>query len=135
MVKLTQEMKEMITSQQCFVGTVDKSGMPNVAPKRSTRVLNDSTIIYSEVTGGTTFTNIQHGSKVTVAVVNRDEMDGFRFIGIPEIVTDGNLYDEATEISQKMHLPKPYAVIVIHIEEIHSLKPGVVAGKKIVFEH
>lgn len=28
-------------------------------------------------------------------------------------------------------MPKPKAVILIHIEEIHSLKPGPTEGKKI----
>lgn len=36
MAKLTQEMKEMIATQQCFIATVNADGTPNVAPKRST---------------------------------------------------------------------------------------------------
>lgn len=133
MIVLTQDMKDMIASQQCFIGTVDKSGMPNVAPKRSTRVLNDNSLIFNEGTGGATYTNIKSGSKVTVAVVNRDIMDGYRFFGTPEIITEGELYDNAVQMSLKMHLPKPYAVIIIHIEQVHSLKPGPDAGKRIVF--
>ena len=33
--------------------------------------------------------------------------------------------------SQKMNLPKPHAVVIIHIEDIFSLKPGPTAGMKI----
>ena len=51
MAKLTQEMKDMISTQQCSVGTAGKDGLPNVAPKRSTRVLNDEALIFTEVTG------------------------------------------------------------------------------------
>lgn len=131
MASLTNEMKEMIATQQCFVATVSKSGMPNVAPKRSTRILNDDSLIFTEGTGGATFRNIQDGSPVSVAVVNREELDGYRFIGNPEILTGGELYDTAAEMSLKMDFPKPYAVVIIHIEEIHSLKPGITAGKKI----
>ena len=134
MAKLTQEMKDMIASYQCFIGTVNKSGMPNVAPKRSTRVLNDETILFNEGTGGATYHNIQNGSMVSVAVVNREVMDGFRFVGRPEIFTSGELYEQAAEMSVKMHLPRPVAVIAIHIEEIHALKPGPNAGKIISFD-
>lgn len=33
MAVLTQEMKDMIATQQCFIGTTDADGTPNVAPK------------------------------------------------------------------------------------------------------
>ena len=35
----------MIAAQQCFIGTVNADGTPNVAPKRSTRVLTDEALI------------------------------------------------------------------------------------------
>lgn len=131
MVKLTQEMKDMVASQQCFIGTVDADGVPNVAPKRSTRVLSDDSLIFSEGTGGTTYTNIIRGSKVSVAVVNREILNGFRFLGNPTIHDSGELYERAVTMSEKAGMPAPIAVVVIHITEIHSLKPGPTAGKKI----
>ena len=131
MAQLTQEMKEMIMNQQCFIATVNRNGVPNNAPKRSTRVFNDGTLIFSEGTGGTTFKNILEGSKVSVAVVNREILDGYRFLGTPEVKAEGEIYEKSAEMSVKMGLPKPKAVVLIHIEEIHSLKPGPLAGKKI----
>nr|WP_319511130.1 pyridoxamine 5'-phosphate oxidase family protein [uncultured Draconibacterium sp.] len=131
MSQLTAEMKEMVMSQQCFHATVSKDGMPNNAPKRSTRVFNDETLIFNEGVGGITYQNILDGSKVATAVVNRDVMEGFRFIGTPEVITDGELYEKSAEMSLKAGMPKPKAVILLHIDEIHSLKPGPMAGKKI----
>ncbi len=131
MAKLTQEMKDMIVTQQCFHATVSKEGIPNNAPKRSTKVLDDETLIYSEGTGGSTYRNILDGSKVAVAVVNRDILDGYRFLGTPEVITEGEVYNKSAELSLKAGMPKPKAVILIHINEIYSLKPGPTAGKKI----
>lgn len=128
---LTKEMKDMIASQQCFIGTADAEGNPNVAPKRSTRVLSDDSLIFTEGTGGNTYANIKRGSKVSVAVVNRDVVDGYRFIGNPTLHQNGELYEQAVEMAVKMGYPKPLAVVVIQINEIHSLKPGPMAGKKI----
>jgi hypothetical protein len=131
MAKLTPEMKEMIMNQQCFYATVSKDGIPNNAPKRSTRVFNDETLIFSEGTGGRTWQNILDGSKVATAVVDREIIDGYRFIGTPEVLTSGEIYEKSAEMSLKAGMPKPKAVILIHIDEIHSLKPGPMAGKKI----
>lgn len=131
MATLTQEMKDMIAAQQCFIGTTDADGNPNVAPKRSTRVLSDDSLIFTEGTGGITYANIKRGSKVSVAVVNREILDGYRFIGTPVLHKSGELYEQAVETAAKMGFPKPLAVVVIHVNEIHSLKPGPMAGKKI----
>lgn len=131
MATLTQEMKDMVASQQCFIGTVNADGTPNVAPKRSTRVLSDDTLMFTEGTGGTTYANIKRGSKVAISVVNRETIDGYRFIGDPSLVESGELYDQAVAMSARIGMPKPLAVVVIKITEIHSLKPGPGAGKKI----
>ena len=131
MAQLTQEMKEMIGTQQCFLATVSKAGVPNNAPKRSTRVFNDETLMFSEGTGGNTYQNILDGSRVAVAVVNREILDGYRFLGTPKVLTEGEIYEKSAEMSLKAGMPKPKAVILIHIDEIHSLKPGPMAGKKI----
>jgi len=131
MANLTQEMKDMIATQQCFIGTVDANGTPNVAPKRSTRVLTDDSLIFSEGTGGATYANIMRGSKVSIAVVNREILNGFRFIGNPSIHDSGELYEQAVAMAEKRGMSTPLAVAVIHITEIHSLKPGPTAGKKI----
>jgi uncharacterized protein len=131
MATLTQEMKDMIASQQCFIGTVSPDGTPNVAPKRSTRVLSDDSLVFNEGTGGRTFANIKSGSKASVAVVNREILDGFRFVGSTEIQESGELYEQAAAMSAKLGMRKPLAVVIIHISEIHSLKPGPMAGKAI----
>jgi predicted pyridoxine 5'-phosphate oxidase superfamily flavin-nucleotide-binding protein len=131
MAKLNQKMKEMIATQQCFIATVNADGTPNVAPKRSTRVLSDDSLIFTEGTGGATYANIKRGSKVSVAVVNRDIIDGYRFIGDAFLQDNGELFDAAVAASAKSGRPKPFAVAIINISEIHSLKPGPTAGKRI----
>ena len=131
MATLTQEMKDMIATQQCFVGTVDADGTPNVAPKRSTRVLSDDSLIFTEGTGGATYANIKRGSKVSISIVNREILDGYRFVGNASSQESGELYEQAAAMSAKSGMPKPHAVVIIHIVEIHSLKPGPTAGKKI----
>jgi uncharacterized protein len=131
MAQLTQEMKEMILTQQCFHATVSKDGIPNNAPKRSTRIFDDENLIYAEITGGITYKNILEGSKISVAVVNREILDGYRFLGTPKVITGGEIFENSANLSLKAGMPKPKAVILIHIDEIHSLKPGPLAGKRI----
>lgn len=131
MAKLTEEMKQMIATQQCFIATVGADGVPNVGPKRSTRVFNDETLLFSEGTGKQTYANIQHGSKVAVAVVNRDVMDGYRFVGTATLHQSGPVYEKLAEANIQAGRPAPKAAVTIAVEAIYSLKPGPSAGTRI----
>lgn len=85
--------------------------------------------IKSKQTERNYYNNFYSSSNTTV--VNREIPDGYRFLRAPEVFTSGNIYEKSTEISLKAGKPKPKAVILIHIDEIHSLKPGPMAGKRI----
>ncbi|MGE5576848.1 MAG: pyridoxamine 5'-phosphate oxidase family protein [Syntrophothermus sp.] len=131
MAMLTDDMKKMIETQQCFIATVDPAGIPNIGPKRSTRVLDDNTLVFNEATGKHTYNNIRVNPKVAVAVVNRDILDGYRFVGTATIHESDELYNKAAENAVKAGFPKPKAVITVDVEEVYSLKPAT-AGKRIV---
>ncbi|MGI6434852.1 MAG: pyridoxamine 5'-phosphate oxidase family protein [Syntrophomonadaceae bacterium] len=131
MAKLTQEMKDMIKAQQSFIATASKDGIPNIAPKGSTRVLDDETIVFQEGFGGQTYQNILAGSKVAICVVDRKAPDGYRFLGTPQVHTSGPVFDGMAEAAAQAGRPKPLAAIVIPVDEIYSVKPNKNAGKKI----
>ncbi len=130
MALLTQEMKDLIAAQQCFVATVNADGTPNLGPKRSTRVLDDEHLVFSEVTGKHTLANLQRGSKVAIAVVDRDISQGFRFVGTAQVLCEGELYEQAAAMMKTRGLPAPKGVVKVKVEKIYNLgTPG--AGEEI----
>ena len=131
MAKLTDAMKELVGTQQCWVATVNSDGTPNVAPKRSTRVLDDEHLMFTEVTGQQTWANVQAGSTVAIGVVNRERMEGYRFVGRPESVTSGPLFERAGEAMRERGILAPVkAVVVIPVDAIYNLGGGA-AGQRI----
>lgn len=131
MAILTEEMKSMIATQQCFVATTSAEGVPNVGPKRSTRVLDDNHLVFTEGTGKQTLQNLRSNTQVAVAVVDREKLDGYRFVGSAEIIESGELFEQAAAQSAKVGLPRPQAVVKITVDSIYGLKPGPMAGTKI----
>jgi predicted pyridoxine 5'-phosphate oxidase superfamily flavin-nucleotide-binding protein len=131
MAVLTQEMKELVARSQCFVATVNPDGTPNVGPKRSTRVLDDEHLAFNEITGRQTWNNVSSGSKVAIAVADRETMRGYRFVGTPEVVDSGPIYDQAVETMRQRGMAMPLkAVIKVRIDKIFNLgMPG--AGEQI----
>ncbi|MBI4297978.1 MAG: pyridoxamine 5'-phosphate oxidase family protein [Chloroflexi bacterium] len=120
MAKLTEEMKELINGQLCFIATVNADGSPNIGPKGSTRVLDDEHIVYGEVTGRQHWANVQRNRHVAVACVNRETRKNCRIDGTAEIVTSGPVFDEVQgRLKARNSVAK--AVIKIKVDRISSL--------------
>ncbi|EAU6351815.1 TPA: pyridoxamine 5'-phosphate oxidase family protein [Salmonella enterica] len=131
MTNLDEKMKAMLAVQLPVQATTGEDGLPDIGPKRSLRMYNDTTLIYNENTGGRTLQNIRAGSKVAVAVIDRENRDGYRFICTPVIVEDGDAYQNALDFAQNNGMQQPLCAVVLQIDEIYSLRSGADAGKKI----
>lgn len=125
---LDDVMKSFLATQLPIQATVSKDGLPDIGPKRSLRVYDDNTLIYNENTGGQTLRNIRDGSKMAIAVVNREALDGYRFLGRPEIFSDGQPFESALAFAKKAGMKEPKCAVLIHIEKIFTLKSGSTAG-------
>lgn len=124
-------MKQLVATQQCFVATVRPDGVPSISPKRSTRVLDDQTLIFTEATGRGVYNNLKRHPKVAIAVVNREALEGFRFVGIATVHESGQIFEQVVAASQQAGRPRPKAAVTVEIEEIYDLKPGPTAGTRI----
>ncbi len=124
-------MRRIIETGLGFVGTADRNGRPNIAPKGSMRLENEETFVFTEGGGKKTLQNLKENPEVTVAYVDREKVEGYQFKGKAEIIEQGSLYDKFAKIAEERGRQKPIAVVKIKIEEIYSLKPGPMAGEKI----
>ena len=129
MAKLTDDMKKLMSNHQVFIATASLDGTPNIAPKGSTHVLDDENIVYFELTGGRTWTNLQKNPMLAIAVTDRKTMQGYRFTGRAEFVTTGELYENAKKLAEMLKIPvPPKAAIKMKVEEIYDLGKG---GQKV----
>jgi len=129
---LDDAMKAMLSTQLPIQATVSKEGLPDIGPKRSLRLYDDNTLIFNENTGGQTLQNIRDGSRIAVAIIDREVLDGYRFIGKPEIFSEGTApYDNALAFAQKVGMKPPKFAVLVHIDTIYTLRSGADAGKKL----
>lgn len=130
--KLNSAMQAMLAEQTPILATVIKdSGMPNIGPKRSLRVYDDNHLIYNENTGGQTLENIQHGSKIAIAVIDRPKLDGYRFVGTPEVHYEGEYFESAARYAEDNGMKTPKCAVLIKVDDVFTLKSGPTAGQKI----
>jgi predicted pyridoxine 5'-phosphate oxidase superfamily flavin-nucleotide-binding protein len=83
--KLTQEQMDFFKSHLAFLATADANGLPQVGPKQSMKVVDDSHLQYLEKTKAHAFANIKNGSKVAVVVADKPSHTNVRVIGTAHI--------------------------------------------------
>ena len=86
--------------------------------------------MFNENTGGQTLRNIRPGSKIAVAVIDRDALDGYRFLGSAQIHESGPAFDNAVHFASERTTPAPICAALIRVEEIFTLKSGTNAGTR-----
>ncbi len=120
MPKITDEMKELMKNNPAYVATATPDGIPSVAPKGSTRVLDDEHIAFAESSGKRTYDNIKNNPKVAIIVADMAQLKCLRFSGSAEVITEGELFDKFQERMKKMGAPAAQAVIKVRVEEIYD---------------
>ncbi|AKL43818.1 MULTISPECIES: pyridoxamine 5'-phosphate oxidase family protein [Serratia] len=131
MNELNDDMKKMLAKQLPVQATSSPSGVPDIGPKRSLRLYDDRTLIYNENTGGQTLQNIREGSKMAVVVIDREALDGYRFVGTPELFLAGKPFDDALAFAEKNGMKPPKYAVLIHIDSIYTLRSGPNAGTRL----
>ncbi len=124
MATLTEAMQKLVGSGRCLLATAGKDGRPNIGPKGSVVVLDDSTLAYGELTGKQSYQNVLENPQVAIAVVDYEKFAGYRFSGTVELERSGELYDKFARRFAEMKLPKPAAAVKVNITEIYDLSAG-----------
>lgn len=131
MAKIDEAMRGMLAEQLPILATVTDGTTPNIGPKRSLRAFGDDALIYNENTGGRHLENIKAGSPVAVAIIDRPNLDGYRFLGRAELHDDGEAWEDCLEFAAANGMGEPKHAVVIRIDEIHSLRSGPKAGTRV----
>ena len=130
MAKITDEMKELMKNNLAFIATATSDGIPSVAPKGTTTVIDEEHIAFAESAGKRTYDNIKQNPKAAVIVCEAATLKCLRFSGTAEVVTSGPLFERFQETMKKLGASALQAVVNVRVEEIYDCgTPGF--GKRI----
>lgn len=131
MAKLTDEMKDFLAHNLCWITTISKDGTLNLGPKMSMFVLDDEHLAYHERTAGQHFANLSDGSDLVVACVNFEQKKGYRFRGNVVLHKDDEIYQTQVHNAEENGTKVPAVVPVLQITTIEDLSAGAKAGTTI----
>ncbi|HJJ41716.1 MAG TPA: pyridoxamine 5'-phosphate oxidase family protein [Methanocorpusculum sp.] len=135
MALLTPELREQIAKVGIIhLATASKAGVPNAVPMGAVFPKDEEdTICIANNYMNKTLANIKENPQVSLLVWSRDIGNCFQLKGTAEIVKGD---EDHKRIKALLDAKKPGAfpckeLVVIHIKEIYTCKPGPDAGKKI----
>jgi len=101
MLPFNKDIRETIeTTRLAFVATVSVGGQPNVSPKASLAIHDDTHLSFANIASPNTIENLTHNPRVEANVVNFLTRRGYRFKGTAEIFEDGPVFQV---IKQRLH--------------------------------
>jgi len=98
MMVLTPDMRAVIEAAHlCFAATVTPDGRPNLSPKGTIRVWDDTHLYFLDIASPGTRANLAHAPWIELNVVEQLSRRGYRFSGPAELHFEGSaVYAEAT---------------------------------------
>ena len=95
MITISEEIKNFVNSQKLgYVATVSKDGTPNLSPKGTIVVMNESTLAFANIRSPQTIQNLQDNPSVEINVVDPFQRLGYRFKGEGKIISEGSEFDK-----------------------------------------
>jgi len=88
-----------------------------------------STLCSLNYPAGRTWENLQKNPAVAIGVADKSTIQGYRFVGKAEFITEGDLYESAKKVAEMLHIPTPpKAAVKVKVDAIYNLGAG---GQKI----
>ena len=123
MVIITEEIKNFVNFQKLgYVATVSSDNTPNLSPKGTIMILNESHLAFADIQSPKTVENIRHNPSIEINVVDPFSRRGYRFKGIAEIITSGDKFDEIISYYKTSGVKSQIkSIILVKIEKLSEV--------------
>jgi predicted pyridoxine 5'-phosphate oxidase superfamily flavin-nucleotide-binding protein len=114
---LTDAMKRLIAEQPLgYVATVAPDGTPNLSPKGTFFVIDDTTIAFAEIRSPATLANLRTNPQITVNFVDPFVRKGCRVSGSARILARGETgFDDLLARSGSTLTPRVRAIVIVDV--------------------
>ena len=123
MVIITEEIKNFVSFQKLgYVATVSTDNTPNLSPKGTIMVLDESHLAFAHIHSPQTIENLKHNPSIEINVVDPFSRRGYRFKGIAEIFSHGAKFDKTISYYKKLGVKSTIkSIILVKIEKVSEV--------------
>ena len=114
MTEFDDEIRNFVNFQKLgYVATVSSDGAPNLSPKGTIVILDDSRLVFANIRSPQTVENLTKNSSIEINVIDPFSRMGYRFKGIANILSDGSDFKKILDYFEKKGIKSKISDIVI----------------------
>ena len=123
MITIPNDIKNFVNFQKLgYVATISKDGTPNLSPKGTIAVIDESTLVFADIRSPQTMQNLKENSSIEINVVDPFQRSGYRFKGDGKIINNGSEFEKILEYYVKTGVKsKINAVVIVDVKSMSEI--------------
>ena len=113
MIEFDDEIRNFVNFQKLgYVATVSSDGSPNLSPKGTIVILDDSRLVFANIRSPQTVENLTKNPSIEINVIDPFSRMGYRFKGIANILSDGGDFKKILDYFEKKGIKSKISDII-----------------------
>ena len=123
MISIPKDIKNFVNFQKLgYVATISNDGTPNLSPKGTIAVIDESTMVFADIRSPHTMQNLQENPSIEINVVDPFQRSGYRFKGDGKIINDGSEFDKILDYYTKAGVKsKINSVVLVDVKSMSEV--------------
>ena len=114
MTEFDDEIRNFVNFQKLgYVATVSSDGSPNLSPKGTITILDDSRLVFANIRSPQTVENLTKNPSIEINVIDPFSRMGYRFKGMANILSDGDDFKKILDYFEKKGIKSKISDIVV----------------------
>lgn len=114
MTEFNAEIKNLVNFQKLgYVATVSPDGTPNLSPKGTIAILDDSRLVFANIRSPKTIENLTKNPSIEINVIDPFSRLGYRFKGLAQILSNGEDFENILDYFKQKGIKSSISHIVV----------------------
>ena len=123
MTKFDDEIRNFVNFQKLgYVATISSDGSPNLSPKGTITILDDSRLVFANIRSPQTVENLTKNPSIEINVIDPFSRMGYRFKGMANILSDGDDFKKILDYFEKKGIKSKISdIIVVNVKSFSKV--------------
>lgn len=123
MTEFDDEIRNFVNFQKLgYVATVSSDGSPNLSPKGTIVILDDSRLVFANIRSPQTVENLIKNPSIEINVIDPFSRMGYRFKGMANILSDGDDFKKFLDYFKKKGIKSKISdIIVVNVKSFSKV--------------
>ena len=114
MIEFDDEIRNFVNFQKLgYVATISSDGSPNLSPKGTITILDDSRLVFANIRSPQTVENLTKNPSIEINVIDPFSRMGYRFKGMANLLSDGDDFKKILDYFEKKGIKSKISDIII----------------------